>query len=147
MTAIKLYGRGIVHGEAKGEAIVTSQPISFFGGLDPEKGTIIERGHELEGKKVTGKILVFPRGKGSTVGSYVIYAMKKRGTAVAAIVNVETEPIIAAGCVLANIPLVDELNENPVKVIETGDFVEVFADEGVVEVKKRRMDVEAKNSR
>ena len=136
MTVIKLYGRGIVHGEAQGRAIVTSQPISFFGGVDPEKGTIIERGHELEGKKVTGKILVFPRGKGSTVGSYVIYAMKKRGTAPAAIVNIETEPIIAAGCVLANIPLIDKLNENPIKVIKTGDFVEVLADEGIIEVKR-----------
>ena len=110
--------------------------ISFFGGVDPEKGTIIERGHELEEKKVTGKILVFPRGKGSTVGSYVIYAMKKRGTAPAAIVNIETEPIIAAGCVLANIPLIDKLNENPIKVIKTGDFVEVLADEGIIEVKR-----------
>jgi len=136
MKVIRLYGRGIVGGRAQGKAIVTSQPISFFGGLDPEKGTIIERGHELEGKKVTGKILVFPRGKGSTVGSYVIYAMKRRGKSPAAIVNIETEPIIAAGCVLANIPLIDKLNENPTKVIKTGDLVEVLADEGIIEVKR-----------
>ena len=134
MKKLKLYGRGITPGNVQGKAIVTSQPISFFGGLDPEKGTIIERGHELKGMSVTGKILIFPRGKGSTVGSYVIYSMKKKGTAPAAIINIETEPIIAAGCVIANIPLVDKLNDNPIKVIKTGDWVEVFADEGKIEV-------------
>lgn len=134
MKKLKLQGRGIIPGRVQGEAIVTSQPISFFGGLDPEKGTIIERGHELKGINVTGKILIFPRGKGSTVGSYVIYSMKKKGTAPVAIINIETEPIIAAGCVIANIPLIDKLNENPIKVIKTGDWVEVFADEGIIEV-------------
>ena len=137
MKKLKLYGRGIIPGNVQGEAIVTSQPISFFGGLNPEKGIIIERGHELKGMSVTGKILVFPRGKGSTVGSYVIYSMKKKGTAPAAIINIETEPIIAAGCVIANIPLIDKLNENPIKVIKTGDWVKVFADEGIIEVKRQ----------
>ncbi|RLI45447.1 hypothetical protein DRO61_10540 [Candidatus Bathyarchaeota archaeon] len=136
MKKLKLYGRGIIPGNVQGEAIVTSQPISFFGGLNPENGIIIERGHELKGMSVTGKILVFPRGKGSTVGSYVIYSMKKKGTAPAAIINIETEPIIAAGCVIANIPLIDKLNENPIKVIKTGDWVKVFADEGIIEVKR-----------
>lgn len=137
MKKLKLHGRGIIPGRVQGEAIVTSQPISFFGGLNPEKGTIIERGHELQGINVTGKILIFPRGKGSTVGSYVIYSMKKRGTAPVAIINIETEPIIATGCVIANIPLIDKLNENPIHVIKTGDWVEVFADEGIIEVTKK----------
>lgn len=136
MKTIKLIGRRVVSGEAEGLALVTSQPVSFFGGLDIEEGTVIEKGHELEGERVTGRVLVFPTGKGSTVGSYVIYAMKKKGTAPAAIINVETEPIIAVGCVLAEIPLVDKLNENPVKTIKTGDFVKVLADKGVVEVDK-----------
>ncbi|UCH38423.1 MAG: DUF126 domain-containing protein, partial [Candidatus Bathyarchaeota archaeon] len=57
MTKITLCGRGIIPGRVQGKALVTSQPISFFGGLDPEKGTIIERGHELKGTNVTGKIL------------------------------------------------------------------------------------------
>ena len=136
MKTIKLTGRSIVKGNAQGRAIVTTQPISFFGGIDFERGVVIEKGHELEGEKVVGKVLVFPRGKGSTVGSYVIYAMRKKETAPAAIINVETEPIIAAGCVLADIPLMDKLNENPVKVIRTGDFVRVMADEGTVEVER-----------
>ena len=136
MKTVKLCGRSVVAGRAQGLALVSAQPISFFGGLDPDSGVVIERGHELEGEKVTGKVLVFPRGKGSTVGSYVIYAMKRKGTAPAAIVNVETEPIIASGCVLAEIPLVDKLDRNPVEVIRTGNFVRVLADKGVVEVEE-----------
>ena len=136
MRTIELTGRSVVSGKAQGLALVTSQPVSFFGGLDIEKGTVIEKGHELEGEKVTGRVLVFPRGKGSTVGSYVIYAMKKKGTAPAAIINIETEPIIAVGCVLTGIPLMDKLNENPTKIIMTGDFVKVLADEGFVKVDK-----------
>ena len=124
----------MVTGKAEGFALVSSQPISFFGGLDAETGKVIERGHELEGEKITNKVLVFPRGKGSTVGTYVIYAMGRKGTAPAAIINVDTEPIIASGCVLAEIPLVDRLDRNPVEVIKTGCFVRVLADKGVVEI-------------
>jgi predicted aconitase with swiveling domain len=136
MKKLRLYGRKIVPGHVQGEAVVTSQSISFFGGLDPKEGIIIEQGHELKGTNIVGKILIFPRGKGSTVGSYVIYSMKKNGTAPAAIINVETEPIIAAGCVIADIPLIDQLNENPIDIIKTGDWVEVFADDGIIEVKR-----------
>lgn len=103
-----------------------------------KKGVIIEKGHELEGKSVTGKVLVFPRGKGSTVGTYVIYAMKLKKTAPAAIINVETEPIIAAGCVLAEIPLVDRLEGKPLEIIKTGDLVRVIGDEGIVEVEREK---------
>lgn len=131
---IKLFGRSVVPGIAKGRAIVTAQPLSFFGGVDPNNGVIIEKGHDLEGITITGKILVFPHGKGSTVGSYVIYGMKKRGTAPAAIINIDTEPIIAAGCVLGEIPLIDKLNENPVNAIKTGNFVKVMADRGIIEI-------------
>ncbi len=133
---MKLHGRGVVAGRAEGLALVSTQPISFFGGLNPDSGVVVERGHELEGVNVTGKVLIFPRGKGSTVGTYVIYAMKRKGTAPAAIVNVETEPIIASGCVLAEVPLIDKLDKNPVEVIRTGDFVRVLADKGIVEVEK-----------
>lgn len=133
---IKLYGRSIVPGKAQGPALLTTQPVSFFGGLDPESGMVIEKGHELEGSIVRGRVFIFPHGKGSTVGSYVIYEMKKSGTAPTAIINIETELIIAAGCVLAEIPLIDKLNEDPRKVIKTGDFIKVFADKGVIEVYK-----------
>lgn len=132
---MKIRGRSVVKGRAKGVALVTTHPVSFFGGVDPDAGTIVEAGHELAGCTVTGKVLVFPRGKGSTVGSYVLYSMKKRGTAPAAIINLETEPIIAVGCVLADIPLVDHPDEDPVAAIRTGDFVEV--DTGVITITRR----------
>jgi hypothetical protein len=99
---------------------------------------VIERGHDLEGRSVRGKVLVFPGGKGSTVGSYVIYGLRKYGAAPVAIVNVETEPIIIGGCVLARIPLVDKLDKSPIDVIETGDWAEVDGDLGRVLVERRR---------
>jgi len=94
---MKLKGRQIMTGYATGEAIVSRAPIGFYGNVDPKTGIVIEHGHELEGKCIKDKILVFPNGKGSTVGSYVIYGLKKNGVAPAAIINKETETIVAAG--------------------------------------------------
>ncbi|MDI9643647.1 MAG: DUF126 domain-containing protein [Candidatus Verstraetearchaeota archaeon] len=132
---VELKGRGISKFLGEGEALVTKQGISFFGGVDPETGMVKEAGHELFGKDLTGKVLVFPRGKGSTVGSYIIYQLKKNGHAPAAIVNVETEAIIAAGCILAEIPLVDRLNTDPIENIKSGDWVLVDGRSGKVKVR------------
>ncbi|MEM3590194.1 MAG: DUF126 domain-containing protein, partial [Candidatus Bathyarchaeia archaeon] len=96
-----LRGRGAVPGFGEGKALVSPEPISFLGGVDPRTGLVIERGHPLKGLSVAGKVLIFPRGKGSTVGSYIIYGLKRYGKAPAAMVNIETEPIIATGCALA----------------------------------------------
>ena len=84
---MKLSGRKIFKGIAEAEAIVTKDGISFYGGVDPDTGKVVEVGHELEGQSITGKVLVFPSGKGSTVGSYTMYRMKKNSTAPVAIVN------------------------------------------------------------
>jgi len=130
-------GRGIAKFYGRGEALVSSQAISFFGGVDPVTGIIRERGHELCGTDITGRVLVFPSGKGSTVGSYVIYQLRKTGHAPAAIVNRETEAIIATGCILAEVPLVDRLDADPIGVIRTGDCVEVDGATGSVVVKRR----------
>jgi len=119
---IELRGRAIWSGKAKGMALATTQPISFYGGVDPETGRIIERGHELEGESVAGKILVFPHGKGSTVGSYILLRLKKRGLAPKAIINRRCEPIIAVGAIIAEIPAVDNLD---ITLIKTGDEVSV----------------------
>ena len=119
---IQLEGRIIRYGEAEGEALATRQPISFYGGVDPETGKIIEKGHELEGKSIVNKILVFPHGKGSTVGSYVLLRLKKRGLAPKAIVNKRCEPIIAVGVIIADIPTVDMIDTD---LISTGDLVKV----------------------
>jgi predicted aconitase with swiveling domain len=120
-------------GKAEGEAIVSKEPIGFYGGIDAKTGVVIEKGHELEGQSVKDKILVFPQGKGSTVGSYVIYGLKKNGVAPAAIVNQETETIVATGVILAGIPCVDKID---ISKIRTGDRLKVDADEASVELMK-----------
>ena len=97
-------GRSICPGNAEGEALVTSMGISFFGGVDPDSGVVVEKGHELEGRSIAGKVLVFPTGKGSTVGSYTLYRLCKAGKAPIAILNAECEPITAVGCIIAEIP-------------------------------------------
>jgi hypothetical protein len=125
-----MKGRTISPGKASGEAIVSKTPLSFYGGIDPNTGIVIEKGHELEGKSVKGKVLVFPNSKGSTVGSYVIYGLKKNGVAPAAIVNKETETIVATGVILAGIPCVDKID---ISTINTGDKLVVDADNATVE--------------
>lgn len=104
-----MKGRGISRGIGAGELLVSSEPISFLSGVDPEVGTIVEQGHPLEGESISGRVLTFPYGKGSTVGSYVIYTLKQNGLAPAAIINAEAEPIIAVGAIIAEIPMVDRL--------------------------------------
>lgn len=126
-----MKGRTISPGKAQGETIASKEPIGFYGGIDPKTGMVIEKGHELEGKCVKDKILVFPQGKGSTVGSYVIYGLKKNGVAPAAIVNKETETIVATGVILAGIPCVDGIDIDKIK---TGDKLVVDADQGTVEL-------------
>jgi predicted aconitase with swiveling domain len=129
---MKLKGRKIYKGIAEGEAIVTKDGISFYGGVDPDTGKVVEVGHELEGQSITGKVLVFPTGKGSTVGSYTLYRMKKNNTAPAAIVNEQIDTIIAVGCIISEIPCVDKID---VKEIKTGQKMVVNGSEGTVKVK------------
>ncbi len=125
-----MKGRTIYPGNVEGEAIVSKEPIGFYGGIDAKTGEVIEKGHELEGQNVKDKILVFPNGKGSTVGSYVIYGLKKNGVGPKAIVNKETETSVATGVILAGIPCVDQIDIDQIK---TGDKLIVNGDEGTVE--------------
>jgi len=127
-----MKGRSISPGKAEGIALVSPDPIGFYGNVDIKTGKVIEKGHPLEGKKVTDKILVFPCGKGSTVGSYVIYGLEKNGVGPAAIVNKETETIVATGAILAGIPCVDKID---ISKIKNGDNLIVDADKGNVEIK------------
>ncbi len=128
---MKLRGRTIYRGQARGEALVTRMGISFFGGVDPDSGQIVEKGHELEGQFIGGRILVFPSGKGSTVGSYTLYRLKKNGLAPAAILNAECETITAVGCIIAEIPCIDQI---AIGQIHTGDRVIVDGDSGIVQI-------------
>lgn len=122
-------GRKISTGNAAGEALVTSMGISFYGGVDPESGRVVEKGHELEGQSIAGRVLVFPTGKGSTVGSYTLYRLKKAGLAPTAIVNAEAETITAVGCIISDIPCVDHI---PIEQIRTGMQVSVDGERGIV---------------
>tara|TARA_Y100000310_G_C20674153_1_gene811965 strand:+ start:1875 stop:2264 length:390 start_codon:yes stop_codon:yes gene_type:complete len=128
---MELKGRKIFNGKVKGEVLATKDGISFYGGVDPATGKVVEKGHELEGQSVSGKILVFPEGKGSTVGSYVLYNLKKRGKAPAAIVNQECETIVAVGCIISEIPCVDKID---ILQLKTGMKVKVDGEEGTVEI-------------
>ena len=121
----QLKGRIIYKGKAEGEALVTSQPISFYGGVDPTTGVVIEKGHELQGQSVKGKMLVFPTGKGSTVGSYTLYRMKKNGTAPAGIINRECETVVAVGVIISEIPCVDKIE---ISKIKTGEKIQIEND-------------------
>jgi predicted aconitase with swiveling domain len=103
--------------------------ISFFGGVDPDSGVVVERGHDLEGQSVAGKVLVFPTGKGSTVGSYTLYRLKRAGKAPVAIINAECETITAVGCIIAEIPCVDQV---PVEQLHSGQQLEVDGERGMV---------------
>jgi predicted aconitase with swiveling domain len=121
----QLKGRIIYKGKAEAEALVTTMPISFYGGVDPNTGVVIEKGHELNGVSIKGKVLVFPQGKGSTVGSYTLYRLKKNGAAPAAMINKETETIVAVGAIISEIPFVDKVD---VSKIKTGNKVHIEND-------------------
>ena len=126
-------GRKISGGTGEGLALVSHEPISFFGGVNPDTGVVTEKGHELEGTTVKGRVLVFPNGKGSTVGSYTLYRMKKNGVAPRAIINVECEPIVAVGAIISDIPTVDMLEKNPLTLFQSGMRLKVDADKSLVE--------------
>jgi hypothetical protein len=128
-----LTGRTIYPGQAQGEALLTRQGISFFGGVDPDTGIVVEQGHELEGQSIAGKVLIFPTGKGSTVGSYTLYRLKKNNLAPSAILNAECETITAVGCIIAEIPCLDHLF---IDQIPPGCQLVVDAEHGTVIINK-----------
>lgn len=133
---MKLKGRKVSSGKAEGEAVVYNGPFSMLGDLDPRTGRVPVRGHKIEGQSLTNKIFVFTTGKGSTGGPYVAYRAKQLGNAPAGMICTECEPVIALGAIMADIPMVDKLDKNPVEIIRTGDYVKIDADEGVVEIIK-----------
>jgi hypothetical protein len=128
---MELKGRIISKGVVEGVALKTTQPISFYGGVDPETSEILEKGHELQGQQIKDKILVFPTGKGSTVGSYTLYRLKKGNVAPAGIVNSECETVVAVGAIISEIPCIDKID---ISKIETGDIIQLKND--IVTIKK-----------
>ncbi len=131
---MKVVGRIISKGIAEGEVLMSKEPISFLGGVDAKTGIVVEKGHPLEDKSIAGKVLVFPRGKGSTVGSYVLYQLKKNGKAPAAIICTSAEIIVAAGAIIAEIPMLDRIEGDINALFKSGQRAFVNADKGYVEV-------------
>ena len=130
-----MKGRGIVEGHCEAEALVSAKPISFLGGVDPADGKIVEKNHDLCGVCIKEKVLCFPHGHGSTVGSYVLYSLAKKGLAPKAIVNQTADPVVVVGAIIASVPMVDQVDIGQIK---TGDMVEVDACKGLVKILKRR---------
>jgi predicted aconitase with swiveling domain len=134
---IVLHGRKVVGGSAQGEALVTSQTISGWGGIDPKTGTIIELRHELRGKSFKDKILVFPGAKGSSGWSAFFHMARLNGAAPKGFLFNKMSTKIALGLVVTHAPAVTDFDRDPLTVIETGDWVEIDADQGIVRVTKQ----------
>ena len=131
---MEIKGRQISRGKASGRVLLSKDAISFLGGVDPKTGAIIEKGHSLEGQCIAGTVLVFPRGKGSTVGSYVILQLKKNGKAPAAIINLEAEPIIAVGAIISKIPMLDKPEKDLYSLLKNGQMIELDCNKGIIRI-------------
>lgn len=134
---IIMKAKPVTSGVAEGEAIVSHMAISFTGGMDPDTGVIREPGHDLEGRSIAGKILIFPTGKGSTTGSWQFYAAFKRGNAPKGIINIDAEGVVAVSAIISDIPMVHNPEKDLFDLVQNGDFVRVDADNGMIEIDKR----------
>ena len=128
---VRLEGRRVYGGKARGKALVCNAPLSFLGGVDPRTGLVQDTDQEVRGQSVQDTVLVFPRGRGSTVGSYVIYELKMNGLAPAGLINAEAEPIIATGAIMSGIPMIDRVD---IRKIPQGAVLELNADSGFVDI-------------
>lgn len=138
MDDIMLTGHKVAKGKAQGEALVTREPIAFFGGVNPEDGKVTDRGHELFGVCLTGKVVLFPQEKGSAGASFQIYEMVCCNTQPSAIINLRAGSTVAVGAIVSRIPMMDRVIPDPFAHIETGDWVSMDADAGVITVRKKR---------
>jgi len=135
--AIKLTGKPVIPGAAEGNAIVSKEPLSFWGGVDPDTGEVIDRRHDCSGKLLADKVFVFPTGKGSSTGSAVLMECAKNHVAPAAIINSKLEPILALGAVIVEvlyqktIPMVI-LSEVDLGKIKENDRVSVEPDGSII---------------
>jgi hypothetical protein len=136
VNTIVLKGRKVVGGVTEGEALVTRETISGWGGINPMLGTITETRHELRGQSFKDKILVFPGAKGSSGWSAVFHMTRLSGAAPKAMLFNEMTTKVALGAVVMRIPSMTEFDRDPLETIETGDWVKVDADRGIVEVRK-----------
>lgn len=138
---IVLHGRKVVGGCTEGEALVTTETISGWGGIDAIKGTVIETRHELRGRSFKDKVLVFPGAKGSSGWSVAFHMARLAGTAPKALIFTEMTTKIALGAVVMRIPAVTDLDRDPFETIENGDWVRVDGDKGKVVITKKNPNI------
>ncbi|MHC4176542.1 MAG: aconitase X swivel domain-containing protein [Planctomycetota bacterium] len=135
---ITIRCRGLVKGQAEGQALVAATTLSFWGEVDPVSGRVIASGHPLEGECLRGKVLVIKSTKGSSATPLVVGLARQQGNAPVAFVNTEVDSLAVLGCVVNRIPMVAELEQDPFEMIETGDYVSVNADAGTIVVAKNQ---------
>lgn len=133
---MRIRGRSISRGIARGKALLSIRKLSFLGAVDPQTGIVLDQTHDLYGKSIAARILIFPGGKGSTVGSYVLYQLKQHGKSPAALVSQQADTIVAVGAIIAEIPAVDSLELDPLEggMIQDGAEVLVNGTEGYIEL-------------
>ena len=134
---ITLKGRKVVGGKARAEALVSTQTISGWGGINEREGSVIELHHQLNGVSFAGKVLIFPGAKGSSGWSASWHMCRLNGPAPAAMIFTRMTTKIALGAVVSRVPTVTDLDGDVFELIDTGDLVEVDADAGLVTITKR----------
>ena len=130
---MEIEARVSVAGEAAGKALVLAEPLSLWGGLNPETGEIIDRRHPQAGEIVTGKVLVLPSGRGSSSASSILLEAVRAGTAPTAIITAVPDPILALGAAVAremydDAPPVLVVDMAIYNQIHTGDTIRVERD-------------------
>jgi len=121
----------IVKGKVQGIALVTKNPMNFLGAVDKKTGKVRDEKHDLFGKSLAEKILVFPYGVGSSVGAYTIYSIKSNKCAPQAMICLKADLTTASGCALANIPLV-VASKDEYDSIKDGAKIILDAENGII---------------
>jgi hypothetical protein len=134
---ITLKCHKIIGGYGEGEALVSHEPICFYL-TDPKTGVVRERSHELAGKNIAGKVLVFPSGKASSVVQIDgLFKLASHNVAPKALIVKDVETVLVVSAFLVNVPLVDRLEKDPFEIIRTGDFVKVDAEKCRVTIARK----------
>ena len=134
---IEIRGRCVVPGVAEAQALVSTERISGWGGVDPRTGSIIETRHPLRGQSFAGKVLVFPGAKGSSGWSAQFHVARAMGTAPAAWLFNRMCTKVALGTVVSHAPAMTDFDQDPLALIRTGDWVRVDASAGLVTITRQ----------
>ena len=133
-TKMQIRAHTVSAGKAEGEAVVYNGPFAFLGDMSPATGKISMPRHQLEGTSIANKVFVFTTGKGSSGCDFAAWAAKKNGMAPAAIICMESEPVLSGAVIATEIPTVDRPEKNVLELIKTGNYVRVDASAGIIEL-------------